>query len=83
MHGFLNVLVAAALVHSRASSVDALQALRETSAEAFTFTAAGLEWRGRAIDVTALADMRRDVFRSFGSCAFGESIEELEQLGLL
>lgn len=83
MHGFLNVLAAAALVHCRASSADALEALRETSAGAFTFTTAGLGWRGHTIDAPALAATRRDLFRSFGSCSFGEPIEELEQLGLL
>ena len=31
----------------------------------------------------ALADTRRDLFHSFGSWAFGEPIEELEQPGLI
>ena len=83
MFGFLNVSVAAALIHSGASSAEAVEALRESSPRAFTFTAAGLEWRGRTISVTALADTRRHFFRSFGSCAFDEPIEELEQLGLI
>jgi hypothetical protein len=82
MHGFLNVSVAAALAHSRAASADVVEALGEKSANAFVFTAVGLEWRGHLIDVTALAETRRALFRSFGSCAFDEPIQELARLGL-
>jgi len=83
MFGFLNMSIAAALIHSGAAFGDATEALGESSPGAFTFTAAGLEWRGRTISMTQLAETRRDFFRSFGSCAFDEPIRELEQLGLI
>jgi hypothetical protein len=83
MFGFLNVAVAAALLHGGASSEDAAAALRECSAGAFAFTDVGLEWCGRAMTAEALADTRRLLFRSFGSCAFDEPIAELEALRLI
>jgi hypothetical protein len=83
MHGFLNVCIASALVRLGASLEDAVAALRETSAEAFAFTGIHLRWRHHTIDVAALADMRRHLFRSFGSCSFDEPIRELAQLRLI
>jgi len=83
MFGFLNVSIAAALIHSGASSGEAVEALGESSPRAFAFTAGGLEWRGRTVSMTQLTDTRRNFFRSFGSCAFDEPIKELEELGLI
>jgi hypothetical protein len=83
MFGFLNVSVAAALVHAGATSAEAIDALKESSPRAFTFTGAALEWRERSISTTALEDMRRNFFRSFGSCSFDEPMKELEQLALV
>jgi len=83
MFGFLNVAVAAALIGAGASSNQAVEALCESSPRAFTFTDAGVDWQRRSISVAQLADTRRNFFRSFGSCAFDEPIQELEQLGLI
>jgi len=83
MYGFLNIGVAAALVHLRAPSTEAVEALQESSAQAFRFTQDALIWRDRRIAVADLAGARRSVFRSFGSCAFGEPVEDLERLGIL
>jgi hypothetical protein len=83
MYGFLNVCVAAALVHVGAPDDTAVDALRETSATAFAFTPGGLVWRDRTIAVNDLADTRRRFFRSFGSCAFSEPVDDLERLGLI
>ena len=83
MFGFLNVAVAAALVQADGSPEEATAALGEPSPRAFAFGETGLVWKDRVISLTALGDTRRHLFRSFGSCAFQEPIEELAQLGML
>jgi hypothetical protein len=83
MHGFLNVAVGAALAHAGAHPGEIADALTESSATAFDFGAEGLVYRGAAIPLTDLAHTRRDFFRSFGSCAFREPVEELARLHLV
>ena len=82
MHGFLNVAVAAALVHAGADPSEAADALAEQSADAFKFGDSGLTWRDRTMLNDDLAASRK-FFRSFGSCAFQEPVTELAKLGLV
>lgn len=49
---------------------------------AFKFCPSGLTWRDRNIATAVLAETRRHFFRSFGSCAFGQPVEEVERLRL-
>ena len=83
MYGFLNVCLASALVRSGAALEEVADALGESSADAFEFREDALTWRQRTVETTALAETRRRLFRSFGSCAFREPIEELAALRLL
>jgi hypothetical protein len=83
MFGFLNVCVLAALVHADAAERDALEVLGETAPLEFRFDDDALLWRGHRIPAPSLADMRRTLFRSFGSCSFQEPVEDLERLGLV
>jgi hypothetical protein len=76
-HGFLNVL-AAALDPERAE-----EALGEDDPAAFTVGSDGFAWSGLEADTTALARMRRERFRSFGSCSFEEPVDELRALAIL
>ena len=80
MHGFLNVAVAAALVHA-GDAAAAADALAESSAGAFRFDDEGMVWNARTIANEQLAGARQ-FFRSFGSCAFREPIEELRAVGV-
>jgi hypothetical protein len=83
MYGFLNVCVAATLVYLGAPDATAAEALREGSPKAFAFTPGGLVWRDRTLTVTDLANTRRSFFRSFGSCAFSEPVDDLERMGVI
>jgi hypothetical protein len=83
MYGFLNVCLAGALVRSGAALEEVADALGESSADAFQFREDALTWRQRTIGTTPLAEMRQRLFRSFGSCAIGEPIDELAKLRLL
>jgi hypothetical protein len=75
-HGFLNLLAAAAFG-------DEEDALSETDPAAFALDADAFRWRDRAADPKQVADMRRDLFVSFGSCSFTEPVDELRALDLL
>lgn len=83
MHGVLNVLLASALVYAGRdrSTIEAL--LREMSADAFVFSDAGVRWGSQAVTTEQLAECRRHFFTSLGSCAFGESIDEVAALGIV
>jgi hypothetical protein len=82
MHGFLNILAAAAL----APRIDR-QALRSVIAEedaaAFAFDDTSFNWRAQRVELDAIARCRRDAFVSYGSCSFSEPIEDLTALRML
>lgn len=82
MHGFLNVLAAAAL----APHVD-IATLREIAAEeeksAFTFESDSFAWRDRRVGVEELETTRREAFVAYGSCSFAEPVADLTAMGLL
>ena len=83
MHGFLNVLFAAALAYRGASRSTIVSALAETDWNAFSFTLDQVAWRGHPVDRDALARFRRCFFRAFGSCSFDDPVRELRTAGLL
>jgi hypothetical protein len=76
-HGFLNLL-AAALYPERAE-----EALDEEDPAAFAVDAQRFTWSGMESDAPAIARMRRERFRSFGSCSFAEPVDELRALAIL
>ena len=83
MHGYLNLAVAASLIHAgEAGAGEAVEALEERSVEAFRFDDDALEWRGRRLDLAGIARARSRFFRSFGACSFEEPVEGLERSGL-
>ena len=45
MYGFLNLGVAAALLHAKANAAEAVEALEESAAGSFRFQADGLNWK--------------------------------------
>jgi hypothetical protein len=83
MHGFLNVLTAAALVRQAAGEETVIAALEDDDAGQFQFDAAGLRWRGTTIGEDALRDTRANDFNSYGSCSFSEPVDDLTALGFL
>lgn len=83
MHGFLNVFLAAAFVHSGMNAKDAEAVLAEESAEAFRFEGGGISWRDRKLSSEALQSARQLFCMSFGSCSFTEPVADLQALRLL
>lgn len=83
MHGFVNVLLAAALL--RLGRIDARTAaalLDERDPAAFAFGDAGAAWRGHAASTSELAAARGFAL-GFGSCSFDDPIEDLAALALI
>lgn len=80
MHGFLNVLMAAAFAWQGEKNIEAI--IAETDASAFSFGDEA-KWRGLSLSADAVKDMRHNFMHSIGSCSFDEPVHELQALGLL
>lgn len=83
MHGFLNVLVASALLFENDLSTAEVQAvLEEESAQSFKFTEESVGWNDLRAGMDAIEEMR-GAFGSYGSCSIREPLDDLASLGLL
>ncbi len=83
MYGFLNVLLAAALVRLQVDQNDVVRLLEEESADAFRFDGEGVSWRAYRFSLYEILQSRTSLMISFGSCSFNEPIEDLKKIGLL
>ena len=88
MFGFVNVFLSAAMVHAQVIDESAMvQLLEETNADALRFDDAGAAWhspRGEVrISTEQIAQSRRRLALSYGSCSFTEPTGELVELGWL
>jgi hypothetical protein len=80
MYGFLNLLVAAALLQHGESDSTVLAVIEESDAAAFEFSDDAISWRGYRVDASELRGIRSGVAISFGSCSFREPVDELARL---
>jgi hypothetical protein len=83
MHGFLNLILAAALVRLGANEDTIVASLEDEDADHFTFGPHGARWRETTIGEDDLRDTRAKSFNSYGSCSFGEPVADLGALGFL
>jgi hypothetical protein len=83
MHGFLNVLAAAALAEEGADESMLVEVLSETDPTALRVTRSSLEWRSSRVGVATIRALRSDRFPSYGSCSFDEPVTDLIELGVL
>jgi hypothetical protein len=83
MHGFLNLLAAAALARGGAPVEELEAVLREERPGAFVFDDDAFSWRSRRITTAALAETRSRFVLGFGSCSFSEPVADLRSLGYL
>jgi len=82
MHGFLNLLAAAALA-SRVDSKTLRNVVGEEDPSAFRFDDDSFSWRDERIGIDALTQTRRAAFVAYGSCSLSEPIADLSALGIL
>jgi hypothetical protein len=80
MHGFINVLSAAAFAWH--GEEEAGRILGEEDTAAFRFDDRA-RWRDRSLSTEQVAAARREFIHSFGSCSFEEPVQELQALGWL
>jgi len=82
MHGFVNLLCAAAVLRFGGERREAVRVLEERDANAFQIMRDSIAVAGRMWDAAALSEVRK-FFVSFGSCSFTEPTSDLEALGWL
>ena len=82
MHGFLNILAAAALA-PRLDRETLVQVVAEEEPAGFSFDETSFAWRDQRVDLSELQETRRERFRGYGSCSFTEPVEDLIALGVL
>jgi hypothetical protein len=81
MHGFMNLLIGALIVHTRAGTdADVQRALESREPRQFVVDETALHWDGHSFSVASCADMRARLLRSVGSCSFEEPVAELRHL---
>lgn len=82
MHGFLNILAAAALA-PRVDLEILSNVVAEEDPETFRFEGTVMRWRDREIGVARLRETREHGFVGYGSCSFAEPVDDLTALGIL
>ena len=82
MHGFLNLGLAAALVHTHDLPAATAAEVLEAGADELSFDDEGVCWRAHRL-VRSELRRSRELFQSFGSCSFTEPVHDLKELALL
>ena len=82
MHGFLNLLAAAAFA-PRVDSATLEAVVAEEDPAAFVFDDDSLSWRDARVTIDDVRAMRRSSFVGYGSCSFAEPVDDLTALGIL
>ena len=80
MYGFLNLLLACAVIRQQGTQHDALSALLESEAATFSWQPESLHWREFRFSTGELLQLRQQTMRSFGSCSFREPVDEFNAL---
>jgi hypothetical protein len=83
MHGFVNLLAAAAFAEQGASAPELTSVLLEQDPAAFALDDDGLSWRYLRAPLSALERARAGLALSFGSCSFALPVAELRALGFV
>lgn len=83
MFGYLNVFLAAAFLRAGLPEPALLDLLQEEDPSSIEFDGDGVSWRGNVADGVCLADTRKSLAVSFGSCSFTEPVDEAKQLHLI
>ena len=83
MYGFLNVFLAAALLHSGHEPSTLLPLLEERDPSTISSDANGISWREYHVSAAQVAQARARFAGSFGSCSFEEPVQDLAAISLL
>jgi hypothetical protein len=80
MHGFVNLLMAAAFSYHGDSEIEAV--LAEEDPAAFRFDD-GAHWRDKPLSLAHIEEARLNFIHSVGSCSFDEPVNDLREIGYL
>jgi hypothetical protein len=80
MFGYVNVMLAAALLIGGDSRDEATRALMESRPGAIKLEEDAIVWERHRMTTENIAEMRRKSMRGFGSCSFREPLDELPQV---
>lgn len=83
MHGFVNLMSAAALLYFGVTTGEALHTLEEEDAQAWQIEPEAVRCRAFRWSADQMREVRQKFFISFGSCSFEEPICDLEAMGWL
>ena len=83
MHGFMNLLCAAALVWFGGEEGEVIELLEEEGLLAFRVTEHSIRWRDFDWSADELREVRTGFLRSIGTCSFIEPVRDMEALGWL
>lgn len=83
MHGFVNLFLASAMLYEDGDVDAAAELLNEEDAESLKFSEDAVRWKDREILTEVIAEVRRTLALSFGSCSFDEPLADLISLGWL
>jgi hypothetical protein len=83
MYGFLNIFLAAALLHAGIATDTVAPVLEERDVSSLRIDQASIQWRGHRLSTDDLARTRSLLAGSFGSCSFEEPVQDLTSLRLL
>jgi hypothetical protein len=83
MHGFVNLVCAAALIHFGGDEDEARVLLNEEDPAAWNISPDTIAWRSFQWSTEQLREVRQQFFISIGSCSFVEPMHGLEALGWL
>ena len=83
MHGFMNLLCAAALVWFGGEEDEVIELLEEEGLLAFRVTEHSIRWRDFDWSADELREVRAGFLRSIGTCSFIEPVRDMEALGWL
>jgi hypothetical protein len=81
MFGYLNVFLAATVIHAGGLASDATAVLT-ADRDSLRIDDAGFEWAGIRIPTAAITPARQGFITAFGSCSFREPIDELASLAV-
>lgn len=80
MHGFVNLLMAAAFSYNGDRDIEAI--LAEEDPGAFKFDDCA-RWRHKSLTIAQIKEARRHFVHAVGSCSFVEPVADLQELGWL
>lgn len=84
MHGYVNLFLAAGLIHVGAiDAAEAARLLETRDAGTMAFGPGRITWGERWLGVEQIDDVRAGFALSYGSCSFDEPVSEARAIGLL